>query len=250
MQQPCMRHPNLQQEEFFGCHAFPWFRESGNWVHFEVDNWSQPSVFHGLLLSQLFDILKEQKWRAGLWNGHSLSSPLGVWVATSPSVALDRASAKRGYALSSVPPRVPNGWDFPVVLGLDLNINQCGRHRKLKNGEYIRRYLTGGREVFDLAELNIVDCSFFKPVYERFNQLPQVWDKVLCGSLVMCRCRRRHPEDFFKCGHGNPWTCGRTTNTPEADGWKQTVKKGTRQWRCPNCDWNKKNLKGSVTGET
>lgn len=116
------------------------------------------------LSTQLFDILKEQKWRVGLWNGSSLSSPLGVWVSTSRSVAMDKASAKRGYASSFNPLGVPNGWDFPVVLGLDLNIKQCGRHKRFKSGNCIRRYLTAGRNMLDLMELNIVDCSFYRKI--------------------------------------------------------------------------------------
>ena len=59
----------------------------------------------------------------------------------------------------------------------------------------------------------------------------------------------KHPDDFFKSGQGNPWTWGRTTSTPIADGWKQTVKTGTHQWRCPQCNLNQLCLVGSVTGE-
>ena len=84
-------------------------------------------------------MLTEGVWRAGRWTLRSKTSPLAVWVATTPSAALDRAQAKRGYARSLSPLGIPNGWDCPVVIAFDINIEVCGLHKTLANGVQLRR---------------------------------------------------------------------------------------------------------------
>ena len=128
----------------------------------------------------------------------SKSSPLAVWVATSPSAALDRASAQRGYAHSLSPFGIPNGWDCRVVIAFRINIEECGLNKTLPNGVQLRRYLTGNRQIVPLRELNVVECMIPKQVYDRFQQLHLHWHDLQTGKEVLCRARRKYPEDFFR----------------------------------------------------
>jgi hypothetical protein len=237
--------------QLFGCDNY--FSHSvvdGPWHVYKVSQWSQPNVYHGLCLSQLYEILRTGTWKAGLWNGSSKTSPLAVWVATRPSIAMDRASLKRGYAATGlhgdVPTLVPNGWDCPVAIG--LNLVDCGLHKSLKNGVELRRYLTQGRSELPLDELHIVECRIFTSLYQRYNTLNEVWEEVARGRRLLCRCRTGHPGDFFEGGHNAPLSCGRTTTTPDEDRWIMTCRTGTRQWRCPDCESNMRKSVGSVTG--
>ena len=143
--------------EMFGCSDFfPKLRVSGHWITFRVqdDAWSSPTCFHGCCLSELHSMPTDGVWKAGRWK----TSPLAVWVASTPSAALDRASAKRGYARSLSPLGIPNGWDSPVLIAFNINIEVCGLHDTLANGVQLRRYLTGNRQIVPLRELNVVEC--------------------------------------------------------------------------------------------
>ena len=91
--------------------------------------------------------------------------------------------------------------------------------------------------------------NVYVPMFQRFERLGSVWEQLKRDEQVLCRCRRGQPNDFFKGGEGAPWSCGRTTHDPKADGWLTTVKTGTRQWRCPQCSYNKEQQLGAVTGE-
>ena len=112
--------------------SFPTVASTRDWVTFCVSNWVEPSVWHGCTLSQLHAILQVGVWRPGLWQAPSRSSPLGVWVADSPSMAIDRASMSRGYGYCSG--GVPDGWDCPVAIGYDLPRDEMTRHGVLTNG--------------------------------------------------------------------------------------------------------------------
>ena len=95
--------------------SFPTVVSTRDWVTFCQSNWTQPSVWHGCTLSQLNEILQSGVWLPGLWQAESRSSPLAVWVADSPSMAIDRASMSRGYGYSG---GVPNGWVQRYVFGV------------------------------------------------------------------------------------------------------------------------------------
>ena len=139
--------------EMFGCSDFfPRWRVSGHWITFRVqdDAWSSPTCFHGCCLSELHSMLTDGVWIAGRWTVRSKTSPLAVWVATTPSAALDRAQAKRGYARSLGPCGIPNGWDCPVVIAFDIRIEVRGLHGTLANGVQLRRYLTRNRTIMPL----------------------------------------------------------------------------------------------------
>ena len=234
--------------KMFGCERlfFSEFEVEYNWTVFKVGSWAQPTLFHGLLLSQLHDLLQSRTWRAGLWKEPSKTSPLAIWLTTSPSSAIDRASLRRGYAASVR--QVPNAWDCPVAIGFNFDVSKCGLHGRLQNGVEIRRCLLSEAEV-PLQRLHLVECRIFTALFTRYNQLGDVWEAVQRDDRVLCRCRRAHPEDFFSGGHGAPLSCARSTTTPEEDGWMNTARTGTRQWRCPECDRNTRLQLGSVTGE-
>ena len=152
-----------------------------------------------------------------------MPSPLAVWVTDSRSMSMDRSSINRGWASSYkrgyIRPTIPDGWDFPCVLGFDLPLSVCGTHDKpFKNGRRCRRYLTGRRREVPLAELHLVEVSFHRPTYERFQEIGTHWHELEAGTKVMCRCREKHPDDFYKGGHGDPLSCARVSTNPLADG--------------------------------
>ena len=189
-------------QQMFGCEGrFPTHRFEGDWVIFQARNWTQPGMFHGCCLSQLHQILSSNVWRAGLCHPPSSTSPMGIYLANTPSAALDRASLKRGYAQSLHPGGIPNGWDCPVVIGMGLNIGECGLHRRLVNTAELRRFPIhhnrGPGAPVDLAECQVLDVRIFKPLYDRYQELPRRWDALKEGTEVLCRARRRRPEDFF-----------------------------------------------------
>ena len=94
---------------------FPTVVRANGWGTFRALHWVQPSVWHGATLFQLHAILQSGVWRPGLWHPASRSSPLGVWVTSSPSMAIERAGVRRGYGV------IPNGWCCPVAIGFDLS---------------------------------------------------------------------------------------------------------------------------------
>ena len=126
---------------------------------------------------------------------------MGIYLATTPSAALDRASLQRGYAQSLHPRGTPNGWDCPVVIGMGLNIEECGLHRRLANGAELRRHTIhhnrGPGAPVDLEECQVLDVRIFTPLYNRYQQLPQCWGQLERGEMVLCRARLGRPEDFF-----------------------------------------------------
>ena len=148
---------------------FPTVVKANGWMSFRTLYWVQPSVWHGTTLYQLGAILQSGVWRPGLWHPATQSSPLGVWVTTSPSMAIDRASISRGYGRSF---GVPDGWDCPVAIGFDLPRDLYTRHgRPLVNGEgrfVVRSY---GRSRVPLLELNIVEVRIFRPHLRSFSNL-------------------------------------------------------------------------------
>ena len=152
--------------------SFPTVVSTRDWVTFCVSNWVEPSVWHGCTLSQLNEILQSGVWLPGLWQAESRSSPLAVWVADSPSMAIDRASMSRGYGYSG---GVPNGWDCPVAIGFDLPKEDMARHGWLKNGKALFYIRAKGRPPIPLWELCIVEVKIFRPLYERVQTLPSVW---------------------------------------------------------------------------
>ena len=87
--------------QMFGCAGrFPTHHSEGDWLIFQTSERRQPSVFHGCCLSQLHQILSSSVWRAGLWQPPSSTSPMGIYIANTPSAALDRAPLQSGYAQS------------------------------------------------------------------------------------------------------------------------------------------------------
>ena len=235
--------PDFHQQ-MFGCrNFFPFYSVDGIWYVFHVDSSSRRATFfHGCTLWELWQILEDGVWKAGLWGG----SPLAVWGATTPSAALDRSAAARGYAQTLSPCGIPNGWDSPVAIGFAFDdTSKLGFHKKLKNDVDLLRWSTTGRRTVPLGELPIVSLHIVEPHYNRLQELHTHWSDLEEGTLVLCRSRRCHPEDFFKSGHGNSWSCGRVTAYPNECGWMNSGKR----WRCPICDWNHLFLKGSVTGE-
>ena len=176
------------------------------------------NCYHGCILWQVWQILQSGVWKAGLWNGSSKTSPLGIWVATSPSAAMDRAAVNRGYAASLSPRGVPNGWDVPVVFGFQIDASLWRQHKPLKNGVNLGRITTHGRAEVSLKELRITQLLIYAPVYENYNKLPLFWHDLQRGKRVLCRTRERCPEDLWKGGHGAPLSCGRTSLFPELEG--------------------------------
>ena len=226
----------------------------GNWTIFYVvtDNEGQlpaANCYHGLAVSQVPEILESGVWKAGLWNGSSRTSPLGVWVATSPSVAMDRAALNRGYAARLSPRGVPDAWNVAAVFGFLIEKSEWRQHKLLKNGVHLGRITTHGRVQVPLKELPITQLLIYRPTYEKYNKLPFLWNALQRGECVLCRTRERCPEDLWKGGHGAPLSCGRTSRFPHLDGWHMTTKDGTLQWRCPSCEGNARRKLGSVTGE-
>ena len=89
---------DYQMELFVKVAVFPNRLIHGDWVQFQADRWSPPTVWHGLIFSQLHSMLADGVWKFGLWKEATMTSPLALWVTTSRSAAIDRASAERGYA--------------------------------------------------------------------------------------------------------------------------------------------------------
>ena len=238
------------QSEVFGCPGwFPKYRLSGDWVvfHREASLASLATLWHGCTLWELQQILVSGVWKVGLGHPPSQTSPPAVWLATTKSAALERAAAERGWAFSQRPCGIPNGWDCPVVIGVRLDLDRCGLHSRLCCGAELRRYLTSNRLVVPLEELRVVQCSIYKPVYDRFQKLEDVWEDLEAGKLVLCRSRWHDPASFFKSGHGRPWTCGRTCANPNECGWLQAD--NTREWRCRECDDRATRCRSTLTGE-
>ena len=73
----------------------------------------------------------------------------------------------------------------------------------------------------------------------RYQDLRLHWAEVAAGTKVLCRCRTQKPEDFLKCGHGRPLSCGRVSLDPVHDQWSPAL--GTKEWRCTTCDYNDTN---------
>ena len=230
------------QQEMFGLTGyFPFYSWEDQWCIFHRGDSCPPAtMYHGTTLFQLWQILESREWLPGLWLGR----PEGVWLATTPSAAIDRASANRGYALTQDPPGIPNGWDGPVAIGFAYDITQSLLHSTLKNDVELHVWTVGGRTRVPLEEFPIVSLHIYEPLYNRMQELNKHWPDLERGETVMCRSRYGAP-DFFKFGHGSGWTCCRVTAYPKSCGW---LKKEGR-YRCPDCDWNELFLKGSVTGE-
>ena len=230
------------QQEMFGLTGyFPFYSWEGQWCIFHRGDSCPPAtMYHGTTLFQLWQILESREWLPGLWLGR----PEGIWLATTPSAAIDRASANRGYALTQDPPGIPNGWDGPVAIGFAYDITQSLLHNTLKNDVELHVWTVGGRTRVPLEEFPIVSLHIYEPLYNRMQKLSDHWPELERGELVLCGSRKGEP-DFFKSGHGVGWSCCRVTTSPKSCGWLQT---GGR-WRCIDCDWNKMFQKGSVTGE-
>ena len=230
------------QQEMFGLTGyFPFYSREGQWCIFHRGASCPPAtMYHGATLFQLWQILESKEWLPGLWLGR----PEGIWLATTPSAAMDRASANRGYAITQNPPGIPNGWDGPVAIGFDYDVTQSKHENTLKNDVELRVKKVGGRTRVPLEELPIVSLHIYEPLYNRMQELHKHWPDLVRGEAVLCRSRKGEP-DFFKSGHGHGWTCCRVTAYPESCGWLKT---GGR-YLCPDCDWSKMFLKGSVTGE-
>ena len=232
---------DFQQEVFGSTGFFPFCSREGQWCIFHRGaSCPRATLFHGTTLFQLWQILESKVWLPGLWLGR----PEGIWLATTPSAAIDRASAKRGYALSQDPPGIPNGWDKPVAIGFDYEVSQSVHKRTLKNDVELRVWSVDGRTRVPLVELPIVSLHIDKPHYDRMQELSYHWPALESGESVLCGSHIGEP-DFFKSGHGNGWTCCRVTAYPKICGWIKTQS----GYRCPDCDWNERFLRGSVTGE-
>ena len=247
--------PAQFHQDMFGVPTFfPHCRISGNWAIYQVANWTQPTVWRGDTLHELHQMLQTNSYRAGMWHTPTISSPLGIYCASTPSAALDKASLRRGYAFSHVPPIAPNGWDCPIVVGMGLNLNECGMHGKLRSGAVLRRKTIShnygpGAPLPLQQNLNIQEVRFYIPLYQRYQELPAHWPALQRGDLVLCRAKHGCPNDFFTGGHGPPLSCGRVTADPKEDGWMTTCRKGTQQWRCPTCHSRYNQYRSTVTGE-
>ena len=152
---------------FFGIpHRFPTWSRANGWVTVRFTYGAQPSVWHGTTLSQLHEILQSGVWKPGLWHPATQNSPLGVWVTSSPSMAIDRACMRRGYGV------VPDGWDCPVAIGFDLPGDLMTRHgRPLANGVDLLKVRVYGRTQVPLWELNAVEVTIFEPHRQSFSAL-------------------------------------------------------------------------------
>ena len=175
-----------------------------------------------------------------------LGGPEGIWLATTPSAAIHRASANRGYALTQDPPGIPNGWDGPLGIGFDHVVAASNRKKTIKNDVKLRLWPVGGRNRVPSWEFPIVSVHNYELLYIRKQKLSNHWPYLLRADLVLCRFRKGEVyPNFFETGHGIGWTCCRVTAYPKSCGWLKTE----GRYRCPDCDWSQRFLKGSVTGE-
>ena len=177
--------------------VFPNRLIEGNWVQLRADRWSPPAFWHGLTLSQLHTLLSDGVWKFGFWKRKTKTSPLALWVATSRSAAMDRASPKRGYAAQQS--TLPSEWDCPVAIGLNVAAELFGNggHKPLKNGVERKRMLAGGRREMPVEELNIVEVDFFAPAFERYRILSALWPSLKSRERVLCRCEVGNPGICF-----------------------------------------------------
>jgi hypothetical protein len=225
-------------QTMFGDEDFPIYHDNGGvFQKFSVRNWPVVgliNLFHGMTLGELWSLLKMRVWTAGRYTKPSYSSPLAIWGCTTIGMALDRAAIARGWAYTH--DELPSAWDCPVVLGMSVPEDYgYAKHKGLTNGSDCMRKLVDTEEVpFD--DLNAVTVFVPVAMYTRFNLLRSAWNLFESGEAVLCRTRRCHVEDFWKSGHGSPWSCGRWV--PYADaaslGWKKAH--STKQWRCGMCD--------------
>ena len=101
----------------------------------------------------------------------------------------------------------PTAWDCPVALGLAVPSEVIGLHKFLKNGVRISRIKAAdGNPFIPIEELEIVEVNVYLPMFRRFESLGSVWEQLKRDELVLCRCRRGKPSDYFKGGHGKPWS--------------------------------------------
>ena len=204
--------------------------------------------FHGCVMSEAKRILESGLWKAGLWHEPSLTSPSGIYLANSPSAALDRAAMIRGYAATLQPHGVPNAWDVAVAIGFRINDSQLRKHHVLKNGVILARLpLPENRAIVSLNELPICELWIHLPTYKRFNELSSVWPDLVRGDAVLCRACQGRPDEMFKSGHGSPWSCARISRDPHGQGWVKALK--SKQWRCPWCTVNTYRLRSPLTRE-
>ena len=124
----------------------------------------QPQVYHVCTLHECHQVLRTNLWKAGSRHAPSKTSPMGVYCASTPSAALDRALLERGYALSQYPWEKPNGWDCPVVIGLGVLKRDCPIHQTLKNGAQLRHFAIR----HELGRGAPVDVSVLNPGYTDF----------------------------------------------------------------------------------
>ena len=158
-----------------------------------------------------------------------------------------RAAAWQGHNRRHNLP--PNGWETPIVIAMNMDLEETGKHKALANSIEIRRRLFNRMQV-PLKELNIVALHMHKITYHRFQGLPAQWESLLEGQRVLCRTPVHRPKDFFKSGHGVPWSCGRTSavvdGKAEDEGWCKAKK--TLIWRCGHCEDNYQLGRSTVLG--
>ena len=160
---------------------------------------------------------------------------------------MDRASIDRGWGANMFSLTAPNGWDLPVVIGLQLEKALCTKHEQpFKSGHQMYRYCTKNRREIPLNEVWPVEIAIHWEPLDRYNAIPQHWPELLTGEKVMCRCREQRPCDFFEGGRDAPLSCGRVSSDPIGDKWRKAI--NTDEWRCPACDYNKLSCLGSATG--
>ena len=155
-------------------------------------------------------------------------------------MALDRAHLDRGHAKLSG--NRPTGWDLPVAIGawwprLEL-------HQPLSNGSLVVHVPVHDPKEemtrLPLDSLNWSMVKIHKPSYDRYNRLARHWDHIYGedAPFVLCQTKNgQELEDFLRCGHGDPISCGRfeRRDTCEALGWEKT---GSGKWQCPYCRFN------------
>ena len=223
---------------WFGSDEFCIYRDDDDVFHkFSVENWPTaglPNLFHGMTLGELHSLMKERVWTAGRYTPPSKSSPLAIWGCTTVGMALDRAAVARGWARTH--DETPTGWDCPVVLGIFINEDHSfGKHKELSNGSLCMRKLVQTENVL-LETISIVTIYIPRQMFARFNHLRSHWKFFQSGVALLCRTKQHRVNDFWKSGHGNPWSCGRWVFAVDARKRRWRQAKDTLEWRCPWCE--------------
>jgi len=228
-------------QELLGVQNFRWFRQEGKWLiamNRDKALFADPqhdlfSHYHGTTLHQCRLILQDG-FHVGKFHHGSKTAPAGIWGTNNPGHSFDRTPLRRGWSWGRE--SKVSGWDCPVALRWMFHSDELTHRTPVGTGTKSVFRLPRG-ETFDVCS-RPTEVWLNRDVYRRFRSIATHWDDLQFGRVVLCRARRKHPEDIWTAGCAAPMTCCRVVDTLSLDFSRWLKANGTRQYRCPTCDYN------------